>query len=102
MTVGILALFFTIIVSLLLLSFVLLTNLHFSFLFSINVQNRRVGGAYGSKLSRCAQIAVACALAAFILRKPVRMMLPIETNMQAIGKRAPCLSTYEVKLNTYP
>nr|XP_018909624.1 PREDICTED: indole-3-acetaldehyde oxidase-like [Bemisia tabaci] len=65
----------------------------------INVQNRRVGGAYGSKLSRCAQIAVACALAAFILRKPVRMMLPIETNMQAIGKRAPCLSTYEVSVD---
>nr|XP_018909622.1 PREDICTED: xanthine dehydrogenase-like [Bemisia tabaci] len=65
----------------------------------INVQNRRVGGGYGSKISRNSQVATACALAAYILRKPVRVMLTIETNMQSVGKRIPCLSTYEVSVD---
>nr|XP_018909623.1 PREDICTED: xanthine dehydrogenase-like [Bemisia tabaci] len=65
----------------------------------INVQNRRVGGGYGGKLSRMPQIAIPCALGAFILRKPVRIVLSIESNMQAIGKRTCCLSTYEVSVD---
>lgn len=66
--------------------------------FRINVNIRRLGGGYGSKISRCSQIASACAVAASVLNRTVRFVLPIETNMSAIGKRVPCSSDYEVLL----
>nr|CAD7596424.1 unnamed protein product [Timema genevievae] len=52
---------------------------------SIVVSVRRVGGAYGSKISRANFTAAASALAAHILNKPVRMILSMETNMRAVG-----------------
>nr|CAD7202177.1 unnamed protein product [Timema douglasi] len=62
---------------------------------SIVVSVRRVGGGYGSKISRPNFTAAASALAAHILNKPVRMILPMETNMRAIGFRPEALSKYE-------
>ncbi|XP_021699041.1 xanthine dehydrogenase 1 isoform X2 [Aedes aegypti] len=66
---------------------------------SLNISVRRVGGAYGAKSTRAPQIACACALAAHILQKPVRMLLTLETNMSAIGKRTGTFSEYQVDVN---
>ncbi|CAG2064022.1 unnamed protein product [Timema podura] len=62
---------------------------------SIVVSVRRVGGAYGSKISRSNFTAAASALAAHILNKPVRMILSMETNMRAVGFRPEALNKYE-------
>lgn len=66
---------------------------------SLNISVRRLGGAYGSKSSRSTQIACACALAAQLTRRPVRMILKMETNMSAVGKRAGSFSEYEVDVD---
>ncbi|XP_014251130.1 indole-3-acetaldehyde oxidase-like [Cimex lectularius] len=63
---------------------------------SINIQVRRIGGGFGCKITRSALIATACALAAYKLNRPVRMVLDIQTNMEAIGKRAAAYSQYEI------
>lgn len=65
-------------------------------MFSINMKLRRVGGGYGSKLTRSSMVAAACAVASKLLNKPVRLVLSLETNMAAIGKRYPCYTEYQV------
>ncbi|XP_039453634.1 uncharacterized protein LOC120432483 [Culex pipiens pallens] len=66
---------------------------------SLNVVVRRAGGAYGAKFSRSAQIACACAVAAQLTKRPVRMVLSMETNMAAIGKRHDLRNEYEVDVD---
>ncbi|CAG7825616.1 unnamed protein product [Allacma fusca] len=61
-----------------------------------NMEVKRLGGGYGAKLTRCAQVACACAVAAHTLNKPVRIVLDLEANMEMIGGRLPCLTKYEV------
>jgi xanthine dehydrogenase/oxidase len=63
---------------------------------SINVHVKRLGGGFGGKLTRPAQIAAACAVAAYTIRKPVRVQLDLETNMSLVGKRAPFYMKYKV------
>uniref|UniRef100_A0A182JVL2 Indole-3-acetaldehyde oxidase n=1 Tax=Anopheles christyi TaxID=43041 RepID=A0A182JVL2_9DIPT len=63
---------------------------------SVRVIVGPVGGSFGAKLSRGAWVASACALAAYLTRRPVRMVLPFETTMQAIGKRNGGRCEYEV------
>ncbi|ESO95691.1 hypothetical protein LOTGIDRAFT_231915 [Lottia gigantea] len=63
---------------------------------SIVVEVKRLGGAFGSKISRNFPISSACAVAAHILRRPVRLQLDFHTNMKMIGKRVPYLARYEV------
>jgi len=63
---------------------------------SINVSVRRLGGAYGAKISKASHVAAACAVAAEVTGKPVRVVLDLETNMKMIGKRLPYLAKYEV------
>lgn len=60
---------------------------------------RRLGGAYGCKITRNSQISCAVAIAAYNLNKPVRMLMALTTNMRAIGKRYPCSCDYEVGIN---
>ena len=57
---------------------------------------RRVGGGYGGKISRATQIACAAALVTHLSNKTCRMILPLETNMRAIGKRIPTKCKFEV------
>lgn len=67
--------------------------------FSINVQVRRLGGAYGAKISRATQTACACALACHKLRRPTRMVMSIEDNMRCVGKRPSSYIEYDVSVN---
>nr|XP_024214404.1 xanthine dehydrogenase-like isoform X2 [Halyomorpha halys] len=65
----------------------------------INIFVKRLGGAYGSKLTRSAMIACACSVAAHKLQKPVRLVLDMRTNTKAVGKRGAYLAKYEVGVN---
>uniref|UniRef100_A0A182IX03 Aldehyde oxidase n=1 Tax=Anopheles atroparvus TaxID=41427 RepID=A0A182IX03_ANOAO len=66
---------------------------------SLNFTVRRLGGGFGAKLTRASQIACACALAAQLTKRPVRFVLNIETNMEAIGKRSGCISNYQINVD---
>ncbi|XP_018569701.1 xanthine dehydrogenase/oxidase-like [Anoplophora glabripennis] len=65
----------------------------------INLRIRRLGGAFGAKITRNSMLCAAAALAALKLRKPVKMWLPLEKNMTIIGKRYPFYANYEVGVN---
>ncbi|XP_013136142.1 PREDICTED: indole-3-acetaldehyde oxidase-like [Papilio polytes] len=68
---------------------------------SVEVSVPRVGGGYGAKASRSAQVACACALAAHLLRRPAHLVMPLTHNMLALGKRCACLFQYEVGVNDF-
>ncbi|XP_070499175.1 uncharacterized protein [Chironomus tepperi] len=65
----------------------------------INMYVRRLGGAYGGKISRGNQIACACALAAHLLNRPIRFVMRLEANMNIIGKRYACINFYDIKVD---
>uniref|UniRef100_A0A1B0CV50 Putative xanthine dehydrogenase n=1 Tax=Lutzomyia longipalpis TaxID=7200 RepID=A0A1B0CV50_LUTLO len=65
----------------------------------ITIRVRRVGGAFGGKTSRSTQISAGAAVACYHTKRPIRMVLPMETNMKAIGKRTPAFSDYDVTFN---
>lgn len=62
----------------------------------VKVIIKRIGGAYGAKINRATPIAVACALASEKVKKPVRLVLDLSTNMQNVGARSPYHCTYKV------
>lgn len=64
----------------------------------INVHVKRVGGAFGGKITRNAQISTAAALAAVKIKKPVKMWLPLEQNFAIVGKRHAISSDYEIAI----
>lgn len=66
---------------------------------SINMELRRLGGAYGAKISRASQIACACALATHLTHRPVRFVMTIESNMITIGKRYALVSEYQIEVD---
>lgn len=57
---------------------------------------KRLGGAYGSKIYLPNSIATASAVAAFKLKTPVRLWMPLEDNMRMLGKRNPYFFNYKV------
>ncbi|XP_037075287.1 LOW QUALITY PROTEIN: indole-3-acetaldehyde oxidase-like [Pollicipes pollicipes] len=61
----------------------------------VNTEVRRLGGAYGGKLSYSTPVAASAALAAVKLNRPVRIVLDIETNMEMFGGRLPYLIQYK-------
>jgi len=61
----------------------------------VNVVVRRLGGAYGGKISRGTHIATACAIAAYTLGKPVRVQLDLADNMMMVGGRLPYYCKYK-------
>lgn len=63
---------------------------------SLNINVRRLGGAYGAKISRATQICCACALVCYKLNRPARFVMSIEGNMMAIGKRVDTRQEYEI------
>ncbi|KAL2608710.1 hypothetical protein R1flu_027283 [Riccia fluitans] len=68
-------------------------------LHNIRVITRRLGGAFGGKNTKSHMIAVACALAAVKLKKPVRMTLDRNTDMEYCGGRHESKATYTVEFN---
>lgn len=66
----------------------------------INIRVKRLGGAYGSKISRSSLIACACALACHIINLPVRFVMTIEAMMTICGKRYPCANEYNLDVDT--
>lgn len=66
-------------------------------IFRVNVIVRRVGGAYGSKISRQCQIACAAALVSHLQGKTCRFVMSIEDNMRVVGKRVPTYCNFEVR-----
>lgn len=60
---------------------------------------RRLGGAFGGKIVRASMVSTACALAAYKVKKPVKMWLTLEQNMAIIGKRYPLSCDYEIAIN---
>ncbi|XP_026467613.1 indole-3-acetaldehyde oxidase-like [Ctenocephalides felis] len=65
----------------------------------VNLAVRRIGGGYGMKISRSNLVAAACALAAYKLKKPIRIVTSFEDTMNAFGKRYGCINDYEVAFN---
>ncbi|XP_055691252.1 xanthine dehydrogenase/oxidase-like [Lutzomyia longipalpis] len=66
---------------------------------SITMTLKRVGGAFGGKLTNAAYVAASCALACHLQRRPVRFVFSLETCMIALGKRLPALTDYSVEVN---
>ncbi|KAI5750912.1 hypothetical protein M8J77_002372 [Diaphorina citri] len=61
----------------------------------VNVKTRRVGGGYGSKLSRSCFPAVIAAVCSNVVNKPVKIVMPIETMTTGLGRRYSIYATYE-------
>lgn len=60
---------------------------------------RRLGGAYGAKISRSQLVACTAALVAFHLNRPTRFIQTIESMMDSLGKRYSNNSNYKVTVN---
>lgn len=65
----------------------------------VNIVHRRIGGGYGAKSSRAAQVACACAIACKLSNRPVRFVLTMEANMETVGKRLGLLNEYDVDVD---
>ena len=65
----------------------------------INMTVRRLGGAFGGKISQANIPATACAVAANKLNRPVRLRMDLRTNMELLGKRLPYLVRYKASVD---
>ena len=61
----------------------------------INVQTRRLGGAYGGKTRTTGHVAAAAAIAAAKINKPVRLVMDLRSNFEVLGRRHPYLCKYK-------
>eukprot|EP01114_Cavostelium_apophysatum_P003508 TRINITY_DN1343_c0_g1_i2.p1 TRINITY_DN1343_c0_g1~~TRINITY_DN1343_c0_g1_i2.p1 ORF type:complete len:1305 (+),score=284.96 TRINITY_DN1343_c0_g1_i2:94-4008(+) len=66
---------------------------------NVTVETRRCGGGYGGKANRMIPMAAVAALAASKLKRPVKMALDLNTNMEHAGKRIPFFAKYKVGLD---
>ncbi|XP_075976856.1 uncharacterized protein LOC142977054 [Anticarsia gemmatalis] len=66
----------------------------------IDIHVRRLGGAFGIKMSRSIQSAVACSLVVQKLNRPCRFIQPLTNNLRVLGKRLPCSNDYEVGVDS--
>jgi xanthine dehydrogenase large subunit len=63
---------------------------------AVTTEVRRMGGAFGGKESQATIIAGIAAVLAWRSRRPVKLRLPRDDDMQATGKRHPFLIRYDV------
>lgn len=63
---------------------------------SVNVNIKRLGGAYGGKTTRSPFVASPVALAAWKLNRPVKITMPRDIDMSMIGKRHAFRGDYQV------
>ncbi|GMH39295.1 hypothetical protein BSKO_07193 [Bryopsis sp. KO-2023] len=63
-------------------------------------KTKRIGGGFGGKESRSAILNAAIAVPAFILKKPVKLCLDRDQDMQITGHRHAFLSKYKVGFNS--
>ena len=69
---------------------------------SINITVKRLGGAYGAKITLPIHLATAGAVAANKTNKPVRIWMPLEDNMRMLGMRNHYLFDYKVNHKHLP
>lgn len=67
----------------------------------VDVYSRRLGGAFGLKLTRNTLAAVACSLAAFKLNRPCRVVMSFSSVARALGKRFPASCDVKVGMHFY-
>ncbi|KAJ0176239.1 hypothetical protein K1T71_008413 [Dendrolimus kikuchii] len=67
---------------------------------SVNVIVRRIGGGYGSKISRATQAACSAAIVTHLLGRPCRFIMSLETMMKTFGKRVPTSCEFEIAVNS--
>ncbi|XP_055901172.1 uncharacterized protein LOC106056807 [Biomphalaria glabrata] len=63
---------------------------------SVEVTTERLGGGFGGKITQNFLVSGLCALAAYVVGKPVKMHLDIHRNMQLAGKREAYFADYQV------
>ncbi|RVE48202.1 hypothetical protein evm_007156 [Chilo suppressalis] len=62
----------------------------------VDVHVKRLGGAFGIKITRGALAAVACSLASYKLNRPCRLIQSMPNTTRSLGKRLPCSTDVEV------
>lgn len=60
------------------------------------VRTKRLGGGFGGKETRAAFVNAAAALPAYLLRRPVRLVLDRDEDMSITGHRHPFMARYKV------
>lgn len=65
----------------------------------VEVDVVRIGGGFGGKEDQANAWAAMCALAAYKLNKPVKLILPRHTDMRVTGKRHPYSSDFKIGLD---
>ncbi|CAG2214889.1 XDH [Mytilus edulis] len=63
---------------------------------SINVKVKRLGGAYGSKITRNFIVSAGCAIAAHVMKRTVKLNMEFHTNMKMVGRRFSYRADYTV------
>ncbi|BFZ15561.1 hypothetical protein BsWGS_18600 [Bradybaena similaris] len=65
----------------------------------VTVEVERLGGGFGGKITQNFLVSGLCALAAYVVGRPVKLHLDIHTNMKMLGKRTPYYAEYQVGSN---
>ncbi len=66
---------------------------------NVSVQIKRLGGGFGGKETRPPMLACAAAVAAHVLKRPIRLALDREADMWTIGKRHDLLGQYNMSIS---
>ncbi|XP_059482209.1 xanthine dehydrogenase/oxidase-like [Neocloeon triangulifer] len=66
---------------------------------TVQVKVKRIGGGFGGKITRATHVAVACAVAANALKRPVRLVLDLKDNMRLLGGRAALKTEFKVDVD---
>ncbi|XP_073232045.1 xanthine dehydrogenase/oxidase-like [Porites lutea] len=62
----------------------------------VNMGVKRCGGAFGARITRANQVAAACAIASYVTKRPVRLRMDLNTNMEMFGSKEPFKAVYKV------